>query len=249
MLKSTLPSASRDPESLLPIEAEGISVARAGRTLLDVRKILVPGDGAIAVLGHNGCGKTLLLKVLAGLLAPDTGSVTWAGRAPDRTRTLRLGFVLQRPVLLRRSVIANVMYPLQLAGLGRQEQWSRAMAKLRHWRLDHLADTPARVLSGGEQRRVAIARALVMKPECLFLDEPAANLDPEATRAIEGMIGAAKLAAIPVVLVTHDLGQARRLADEIVFMDHGKIVEQAPADRFFKAPESREAKAFLNGDI
>jgi tungstate transport system ATP-binding protein len=239
----------RETDTLLPLRARNISLSRSGRTLLRVVDFDLPIDGTTVILGHNGAGKTLLLKVLAGIEQPDTGTVTWAGSAPDRRRALKLGYVLQRPVLLRRSVLANVQYPLAIAGFDSREQQSRAMSELRRWKLDHLATIPARVLSGGEQRRVAIARALVARPQCLFLDEPAANLDPQSTAAIEDMIESSKLEGIPVLLITHDLRQARRLGDIVVFMSEGHMSERTPADLFFKTPKSAEAREFVSGGL
>lgn len=249
MLKVIDASGLTAPNELLPIRGTALRIERAGRRLLDCPAFEVSGDGTLVLLGPNGAGKTLLLKVLANLVTPDAGIVTWAGRAPDRARALKLGFVLQKPVLLRRSTLANVMYPLAVAGVEKPEQWSRAMRALRLAGLEALADTPARVLSGGEQRRVAIARALVTDPDVLFLDEPTANLDPAATSAVEALIRSVKERGYPVVLVTHDIGQARRLADEAVLMAGGRIAEQGAADRFFAAPQSAEAKAYLAGDI
>ena len=249
MLQKTFSPGLRDRDALLPLRATSISLFRNGRPLLSVADFKVPLEGTTVVLGHNGAGKTLLLKVLAGLERPDSGAVTWAGTPPDLRRACKLGFVLQRPVLLRRSVLANVQYPLSIAGLNIEEQRARAMAALRRWRLDHLAAMPARVLSGGEQRRVAIARALVTDPQCLFLDEPAANLDPQSTAAIEAMIEQTKCDGTPVVLITHDLRQARRLGDQIVFMAEGRIKEEAPAGAFFKGPASAGAEHFLSGGL
>jgi tungstate transport system ATP-binding protein len=249
MLEASNTAGLKMANSLLPIHGTGLSITRAERRILDCPEMTVTGDGTLVILGHNGAGKSLLLKALAGLIVPDEGCVTWAGRLPDRTRALKLGFVLQRPVLLRRSALANVMYPLAVAGVGSRDQRSRALRSLREARLESLAGLPARVLSGGEQRRLAIARALVCEPEVLFLDEPSANLDPAATLSVEAQIRSAREAGCPVVLVTHDLGQARRLADEVVLMARGRVVEQAAATHFFKAPQSAEAKAFLAGNI
>ena len=157
--------------------------------------------------------------------------------------------VFQRPVLLRRTAVANVAYALAIAGVPRAERIPRALDALRRVGLGHLAKHPARVLSGGEQQRLALARAWALSPEVLFLDEPTASLDPGATQEIEKGIAAVHASGTKIVLVTHNLGQARRLGDEILFLHQGRIAERAPADRFFKQPASREAAQFLEGEL
>lgn len=239
----------RDDLAIRPVAGAGLAYARAGRVLLDVPEIALSGSGISVVMGPNGAGKSLLIRILAGLVAPDGGTVTWAGRPPDRARAARLGFVFQKPVLLRRSVIANMRYALRASGVSRAEVAMRARAALEAAGLAHLAEAPARLLSGGEQQRLATARALALEPECLFLDEPAASLDPASTAAIEAMVIEAQARGTKIVLITHDVGQARRLADEVLFMHAGSIVERAPAERFFAAPESAAARRFLAGEI
>jgi tungstate transport system ATP-binding protein len=157
--------------------------------------------------------------------------------------------VFQRPVLLRRSALANVAYALALARLPAAQREVRAREALRKVGLDGLAQNPARVLSGGEQQRVALARAWALNPEVLFLDEPTANLDPGATHEIERVIGAMHAAGTKIVMVTHNLGQARRLADEILFLHQGRLLERASPDRFFKQPASAEAAQFVEGEL
>ena len=157
--------------------------------------------------------------------------------------------VFQRPVLLRRSAVGNLRHALAARGLpSPQRSAGRARcSRSRGW--PPLARSPARRLSGGEQQRLALARALALEPEVLFLDEPTANLDPASTLAIEGLIQRAHDDGVKIVLVTHDLGQARRLADEVVFLHQGRVEEQAAAARFFAAPASARAEAFLAGRI
>ena len=200
-------------------------------------------------MGPNGAGKSLLLRVLAALIEPDDGAVSWAGTAPSRRRAPRLGFVFQKPVMLRRSAIDNVRYALKVAGVPRIERDSRALDALAGAGLDRLAGSPARVLSGGEQQRLAIARALATRPEILLLDEPTANLDPTATGAIESLVQRAHRASTSVVFVTHDLGQARRLADDVVFLHRGRVAERTAADCFFTRPSSEAATAFIEGRL
>jgi tungstate transport system ATP-binding protein len=157
--------------------------------------------------------------------------------------------VFQRPVMLRRSALANVAYGLQLAGVPRHKRHRTAEEALERVGLRHIAHQPARVLSGGEQQRLAIARAWAVRPELLLLDEPTANLDPSATQAIESAIQAMHEAGAKIVMVTHNLGQANRLGDEIVFLAGGRVVERASVERFLHAPASPEASAFLKGEL
>jgi len=234
---------------ILPLQARGIIVAREQRVLLDVAELDFEPGGVSVILGPNGAGKSLLLRVLAGLLAPDRGEVRWAGRAADRERTPRLGFVFQKPVLLRRSALQNVRYALWAMGMSRAARLARAREALAWAALEHLADAPARVLSGGEQQRLAIARAFATEPELLLLDEPTSNLDPASTVAIEQLVRKTVARGTKVVMVTHDVGQAHRMADEVVFIHRGRIAERAAAQRFFEAPDSRAAQAFVEGRI
>jgi tungstate transport system ATP-binding protein len=157
--------------------------------------------------------------------------------------------VFQRPVLFRRSVLGNMTFALGLAGVAKEERRDRALAALDRVGLAALAERPARVLSGGEQQRLALARAWSLQPEVLFLDEPTANLDPGATREIEAVVEAIHAAGTKIVLVTHNLGQARRLGDEVLFLDRGRLVERTAIDRFFDNPQSAEAAAFLKGEL
>ncbi|HEY5720378.1 MAG TPA: ATP-binding cassette domain-containing protein, partial [Gammaproteobacteria bacterium] len=154
--------------------------------------------------------------------------------------------VFQRPVLLRRSVAANLEFVLGLRGPVDRE---RCRVLLRHVGLEARARQPARLLSGGEQQRLALARALALEPRVLFLDEPTASLDPASTATIERLVREAQAAGTKVVYVTHDIGQARRLADEVVFLHRGRLLEQTPAAGFFERPVSGEARDYLAGRL
>jgi tungstate transport system ATP-binding protein len=235
--------------AILPISGEALAVERAGRRILDDIDIEIDGRGTLVLMGPNGAGKSLLTRVLAGLVRPTAGRVSWGGVAPDRARAAKIGFVFQRPVLLRRSALANVTYALTVTGAPRPERHARALAALTRARIAHLAETPARVLSGGEQQLLSIARALATEPEILVLDEPTSNLDPAATVAIETLIGEVRSTGVGVVLITHDLGQARRLADEVAFLHHGRLVERTPREQFLLQPRSPQAQAFMRGEI
>lgn len=232
-----------------PVVGRGLIMVRRERRLLDVEAFAVTGSGVTALMGPNGAGKSLLLKCLANLVTPDSGSVTWAGAPPDRARAARLGFVFQKPALFRRSAHANVLHALRATGVPRREARARAAQAIADAGLEHLAAMPARVLSGGEQQRLALARAMALRPECLFLDEPTANLDPASVAAIEAMAVAASRNGVKVLFVTHDAAQARRIAADVVFMNGGRIVEKAETTRFLETPESNAGRAFLAGRL
>src|SRR5262249_2162573 len=151
--------------------------------------------------------------------------------------------VFQRPILLRRSAAANIDYALDVRGVKRDDRVSRVAQALQSVGLAALADRPARVLSGGERQLLALARAAALRPDVLFLDEPTASLAPAAAKRVEQAINAIHQGGATIMLATHDLGQARRLADEILFLQDGRLVEHGPAAPFFAAPRSAEARA------
>ena len=235
----------RAQDSILPLDAHDIGFATGALRILSGVSITIEPGAPTIILGPNGAGKSVLLRLLHGLLAPTTGRITWAGQDAAR----RQAMVFQRPVLLRRSALANVTYPLRLAGVAAADRARRATQALDLVGLAALADRPARRLSGGEQQRLALARAAATQPEVLFLDEPCASLDPAATRKVEEIVVALVARGTKIVMTTHDLGQARRLAGDVVFLHSGRLVEHAPAARFFAEPASTEAAAFLRGDL
>ena len=219
---------------MLPLRLEEVSFLHIIKPLsLDIEA----GPSTI-ILGANGAGKSVLMRLMHGLLAPTAGKISWSSSG-------RQAMVFQRPIMLRRSVLANVVYALKLAG----QRADAAMEALREVGLVHLAHKPARVLSGGEQQCLALARAWALHPEVLFLDEPTASLDPSATREIEAVIRAFDAAGTKIVMATHNLGQARRLGDEVIYLHQGRVVERAPADRFFSQPATAEAAAFIKGEL
>ncbi|HQY46218.1 MAG TPA: ATP-binding cassette domain-containing protein [Usitatibacteraceae bacterium] len=224
------------------LEARGVSVVLGGVRALDgLDLVLEPGLRTV-VLGPNGAGKSVLLRTLHGLIAPTAGTVSWS-------RPVRQAMVFQRPVMLRRSALANLRYALAVNGVAEPERSSRATAALARVGLERIADRPARVLSGGEQQRLALARAWALRPGILFLDEPTASLDPGATAEVERVIASIAAEGTRLVMTTHNLGQARRLADEIVFIHAGRAAERTAADRFFDQPASNEARLFLQGEL
>ena len=237
----------RPPVSDLPLELEDVSFCT--RDAVIVRDLaLTIGAGAPTVLvGPNGSGKSTLIRLAMGLIAPTSGRISWGGRGESDGR--RRAMMFQRPVMLRRSASGNVAYALAAAGVGGDARPSRVAELLAQVGLAHVAERPARRLSGGEQQRLALARALARDPEILFLDEPTASLDPASTKAVEDVVRAVASSGVKIVMATQNLGQARRLAGEIVFMLHGGVHEHAPAAQFFDAPQTSEAEAFLRGDL
>jgi tungstate transport system ATP-binding protein len=233
---------------VLPLTLSGVGLERDHRVLLRDITHTFNGASISVLLGHNGAGKTLLLKVCHGLVAPTSGRVSW--NEPERAgRPGVQAMVFQRPVLLRRSVRHNVTHVLRACGVPGRERGRRLEQALEMGRLKEMADRPARRLSGGEQQRVALARAWAVRPEVLILDEPCTYLDPGATREVENIITAFYESGTKVIMATHDLAQARRLAGEIVLMHHGTIAEAGPAESFFSDPETEEARSFLEGRL
>jgi tungstate transport system ATP-binding protein len=245
---STRRSGARDDASL-PAQVQDLRFEAGGQRLLDGIDLVLDQTSTTVIMGPNGAGKSLLLRLLHGLLTPTAGTVRWNGRAPDRAIRRRQAMVFQKPVLLRRSVLANVTYALKVHGVPRSQRRPRARDALAEAGLAELARRPARVLSGGEQQRLALARAWATDPEVLLLDEPTANLDPAGAHAVERIVAAIKQRSTKIVLTTHDLGQARRLADEVVFLHRGRLLEHCPARRFFDQPQSEQARAFLSGEL
>lgn len=233
---------------ILPLRLDRVGYAAGGKTLVHDLDVMFEEGPRTVILGPNGAGKSLMLRLCHGLIRPTTGTVNWQGAASASAQRLQ-AMVFQRPVMLRRSVAANVDYALALAGVAAAERRARIADALEQTRLSDLADRPARVLSIGEQQRLALARVWALQVEIVFLDEPTASLDPGATRAVEAIVNAMDAAGTKIVMTTHDLGQARRMADEILFLHQGRLIERASADEFFTRPRTPEAQAFVRGEL
>src|SRR5215831_16049859 len=234
--------------AILPLMVHDLCYEIGGKHLLEGISFRTDVGPRTVVLGPNGAGKSLLLRLCHGLLQPSAGTIAWAWVTPEVARCCQ-AMVFQRPVLLRRSTAANITYVLRLQGIPRRQRWAMLTEALEQAGLLPLAARSARVLSGGEQQRLALARAWVLKPQVLFLDEPTTSLDPAATRAVEALLEHIHHSGTKIIMTTHDLGQARRLADEVLFLHHGRLVEYAPASAFFSNPQSKEAAAFLEGKL
>jgi tungstate transport system ATP-binding protein len=228
---------------ILPLRLEKAAFAIDGRSIIQPVTLELEAGPSTIILGPNGAGKSVLMRLMHGLLRPTSGAVSWSGPDPRRGQAM----VFQRPVMLRRSALENVIYALRAAGA--TDSGRLAKEALEEVGLGPVAHRPARVLSGGEQQRLALARAWALHPEVLFLDEPTASLDPSATREIEALIRAFDGAGTKIIMSTHNLGQARRLGDEVLFLDRGRIAERSSVDRFFAQPASAEAAAFIKGEL
>ena len=210
--------------SVLPLELHDVQYASNGQPIIAGLSLRIEAGPSTIILGANGAGKSVLMRLMHGLLAPTGGSVRWNEADHDSVRR-RQAMVFQRPVMLRRSALANVSYALELAGIPAAEREAQALAALQEVGLRHLAQRPARVLSGGEQQRLALARAWALHPEAF---------DAAGTK---------------IVMATHNLGQARRLGDEVIYLQAGRVVERAPIGQFFARPATAAAAAFLKGEM
>ncbi len=238
--------APESQEAVLPCVVRGLSFDAGGKRLIDDIDLSLEAGAVTIIMGPNGAGKTVLIRLLHGMLVPARGEILWAGRPIDEQMRKRQAMVFQTPVLLRRSVVSNIDFVLRLRGAGGRE---RSLEVLETAGLAEKADQAARLLSGGERQRLAIARALATDPAILFLDEPTASLDPASVLAIEQSVTAARDRGVKIIFITHDIGQARRLADEVLFMHRGRVVEHSPSSRFFDNPQSHEARNYLAGRI
>ena len=229
----------------LPIELAKVAAAPGGVPVLAGIDLMLSAGGRTVLLGPNGAGKSTLLRVLHGLIPPSAGSIKWGSAV---ARPPGQAMVFQRPVMLRRSAADNVRYALDLAGIRGAEADARIAEALDEVGLHPLAARPARVLSGGEQQKLAFARVWALQPEVLFLDEPTASLDPAAARSVEKIIADIHKRGTTIIMTTHNLVQAKRLADDILFLHAGRVTERTPAQEFFAGPRSAEAIAFLEGE-
>ena len=243
------PATRADAAAASLLRARGLCFDAGGRRLIDRVDAEFRPHRRTVLMGANGTGKSLLLRLLHGLIRPTAGEVQWQGRPLDREGRRGQAMVFQRPVMLRRSVLANLRFVLAVRGVDRAERAAREAEAIERARLADLATRPARILSGGEQQRLAVARALVTAPRVLFLDEPTASLDPASTAAIEQQIREAHERGVTVVLVTHDIGQARRLGDDLLFLHAGRIVEAGLVPDVLDAPRSEAARAWIEGRL
>ena len=234
-------------DTILPVILQDAIVRKGSKQIVGPLDLAFDGPGCSILIGPNGAGKTTFLRLLHGLERVSKGRIRWAAKNSEAFS--RQSFVFQTPVVLRRSGIENIAYPLYVRGTSRRnarleaEKWANDIG------LGSVAHQDANVLSGGEKQKLAMARALITKPDVLFLDEPTTNLDGASTQEIEGLILSAVKNGTRIIMATHDFGQARRLASEILFMYRGRIHERTVAREFFDAPQTEEATKFIRGDL
>jgi tungstate transport system ATP-binding protein len=241
-------SMNQDPVHILPLVVDGLGFGVREQWLIKDVSFSLGARGRTFIVGPNGDGKSILLRLCHGLLSPTTGTVRWASGS-SRQQRQRQAMVFQKPVLFRRSARANVEYALSVRGVAKKDVRQRADDALEATGLTGIAHRQARVLSGGEQQRLVLARAWALRPRVLFLDEPAAHLDPAATAAIEDVIEQISNAGCKIIMVTHDLGQVRRLADEVLFLHQGQLLEQTASEDFLTHAKTQEARAFVEGQL
>ncbi|WP_404375012.1 ATP-binding cassette domain-containing protein [Vreelandella aquamarina] len=242
-LTSSIVSTYTAKPSVPALHFQQASFEHHGHRLLAPTTLTLSGCQRTLVMGPNGAGKSLLMRLAHGLLRPSSGQVSWEGAVPVQA------MVFQRPVLLRRSAIDNLTYALAVQRVPRRKRKPLALQALEKFGLAPLAKRPARVLSGGEQQRLALARAWLLNPAVLFLDEPTSALDPAAIKAVEDAVNEFHQSGTRIVMTSHDLHQAKRLADEVLFIYSGQVLEHTPAERFFDTPASPQASAFIRGEL
>ena len=237
----------RTPVSDLPLLLVNARIVAGATAILDEVTHTIAAGSPTVLIGPNGSGKTTLLRTVMGLIPLTGGRITWGGH--EAAAPTRRAIMFQRPAMLRRSTAGNIRYALAAADVPRANRQNRTSELLTLVGLDGLGHRPARRLSGGEQQRLALARALARDPAVLFLDEPTASLDPYATKAIEDIIRTVSERGVKVVMSTHDLGQAKRLAGDIVLLHRGRLIESASVDEFFARPRTQEARKFIAGEL
>ena len=234
-------------DQILPLSIQKAQVQKRGKTLIGPLDCKLSATGTAIIIGPNGAGKTTFLNLINGLEKPKSGLLQW--NCDAQTARNNQSFVFQTPIMLRRTTLENIIYPLKLHGMTEDEAKTESIKWISKINLEKSTHLSAKLLSGGEKQKLSLARALATKPQLLLLDEPTSNLDGRATKEIETLLNNARSSGTRIVMTTHDIGQAKRLADEVIFLYRGKIHEMDKAKNFFQNPTTQEAKAFLDGDI
>lgn len=245
---SEMPAGKRIAHPMLPLVVDRLCFDASGSRIMDNVSFTLDSEARTVVLGPNGAGKSMLLRLCHGLLQPSSGQIVWNGLNTSEA-SRRQAMVFQRPMMLRRSAGANISHALKISGVARKHRADLVDKALSLAGLSDMGRRSARSLSGGEQQRLSIARAAILDPDVLLLDEPTSNLDPGATRVVEEMIRNIDGAGTKIIMTTHDIGQARRLAEEVMFLHHGRLLEKSPAQEFFDGPLDRSAARFLKGEL
>ena len=239
-----------------PLEFTDVVLRINGVELIHQINCTLQSTGKTIVLGPNGAGKSLFLRLMTGLVVPTSGSITGGLErtlegvpTEDGSGAPCMALVFQNPIMLRRTAYENIAFVLRHHKVPKNEIAEKVGTALKFARLQARAQVPARRLSGGEQQRLALARTLIINPHALLLDEPTASLDPLSTSIVEDMIEQADKMGTKIVLVTHDIKQAKRMADDILFIHEGRVLAHKSKREFFKEPGSRQAQAYLDGRV
>ena len=230
-------------KSFLPLEIKNLNYSIGSKEILYNLNIKIISDKITVIMGPNGAGKSIFLKILNGIIKPTSGKILWNEKIDESLVLNGQALVFQKPVLLRRSVKANLDFFDKLTNLNNYDK--NQLLKI----VDLLdqKNQPARLLSLGEQQRLSLIRALLLRPRLIMLDEPTANLDPASTKIIEDIIISLKEFGIKIIFVTHNILQAKRLADEVIFFDKGKLIEHSNSKEFFLNSKSMKVNNYLNG--
>ena len=228
----------------LPIFIKDLTLILDKRKILSSLNLSINSNDITVIMGPNGAGKSIFLKILNGILTPTSGCITWNNKKQFSDTLNTQAFVFQKPILLRRSVIANLDYMDSVLGYKKKISKDRLLEIVQ---LKKQKNQPARMLSLGEQQRLSLVRSLMLRPNLLLLDEPTANLDPASTKIIEDIILNLKMMGIKIIFVTHNILQAKRIADDIIFLNEGKMVEHLNKQEFFSNSKSIEVQNYLNG--
>ncbi len=229
---------------MLDLELQNINY----KTLLQDISLSLKGKGITCIMGANGAGKSLLLQIISGLLPADSGVMKSKGEIITPF-DIKIAYSLQNPIMLRRSVEGNLKVALQAAGIKKSVWGERTESLLALGNLQDYCKHSARLLSGGEKQKLCLLRALAGTPDLLLLDEPCANLDLQSTKAVEKLIKDTAKENIKICLVTHDIGQAKRLADQVIFMEGGRVCEVGDGKSFFIKPKSKQVQNYLQGRL
>ena len=234
------------PIDLLPIKMEKLNYNSSNNQIITNVNITIQSKGITVIMGPNGSGKSVLIRLLQGLLTPTTGYISYNNNPLDKSIRRRQAMVFQTPTLLRRTVLSNITFA---NSINEKIDLAHCKSLLNLLGLRAFQSYPAQLLSAGEKQRLALARALVLKPYILFLDEPTANLDPASIQLIEEIVQNANKSGVKIIFITHDIGQAKRIADDIIFLNKGEILEYTETNLFFQTPQTKETAAYLDGNI